>query len=85
MRVSTPLPGWVIDDAESVRREAAPYVDLMPEQRAADLKAVCLAAAKMLRARQDAVLILDYRDPLPQSTLDALTRLRRQARRKQHD
>lgn len=76
----TPLPGWVIDDADSVRQEAAPYLAMTPAQRLRDLKAVCRAGARLLRARSDAELALAYRDPLPESTLAALSRLRKQAR-----
>jgi hypothetical protein len=70
------LPGWVVDDATSVREEAAPYRDLAPAQRARHLAAVCRAGARLLRARSDAAIVRDYRDPLPASTVRALARLR---------
>ena len=78
--MSSSLPGWVVSDAESVRSEAEPYRDLTPEQRGALLAAACRAAARLLRARDDAAAVLAHRDPLPESTIRALERLRREVR-----
>ncbi len=74
-----PLPGWVEDDAESVRAEAAPYIGMTPEERARHLKAACRAAARMIRSRADAERVLAFEDPLPDSSRRALERLRREA------
>ena len=75
-----PLPKWAVDNATSLRREAAPYLALGPEQRAVELRAVCRSAARLLRARSDAERILDLVEPLPESTRQALRRLREQER-----
>jgi hypothetical protein len=71
-----PLPKWVVDNASSLREEAAPYVGLTPQERAVMLAAACRAGAKLLRARADAARILDRVDPLPESSERALARLR---------
>lgn len=71
-----PLPKWVVDNASSLREEAAPYIGLSPTERAAMLAAACRAGAKLLRARPDAEQILERRDPLPASSEEALARLR---------
>lgn len=70
------LPGWVVDNATSLREEAAPYIGLTPEQRAPMLRAACRAGARLLRARSDADPVLAYVEPLPASTEQALARLR---------
>lgn len=70
------LPKWVVSNAESLREEAAPYVGLSPEERARMLAAACRAGARLLRARPDAARLLERTDPLPESTVRALARLR---------
>ena len=70
------LPKWVTDNATSIREEAAPYIALSPEQRAALLAAECRAGARLLRARPDAARVLERTDPLPASSEQALARLR---------
>lgn len=70
------LPGWVTDNASSIREEAAPYIELSPEQRAGLLAAACRAGVRLLRARADAARILEHTDPLPVSSEQALARLR---------
>jgi hypothetical protein len=75
------LPGWAVSDAESVRGEAERYVDMTPAERLQVLAAVCRAAGKLLRSRPDAEAALRYQDPLPQSTIAALDRLRKAHRR----
>lgn len=77
--VKSVLPGWVVDDRESVREEAAPYRLMTPEQRGALMAAACRAAARLLSVREDRRKVLNFRDPLPPSTLLALQRLRREA------
>jgi hypothetical protein len=74
------LPGWVVDNAESVRREAEPYRTMTPAGRAALLAAALRSAMRLLRCRSDARAALDHSDPLPESSLRALARLRQQAR-----
>jgi hypothetical protein len=78
------LPPWVIPDAESVRREAEPYVNMTPEERLIDLRAACRAAARILRSRADADVALAYVDPLPASSEALLARLRDEARKHPH-
>ena len=70
------LPKWVTDNATSIREEAAAYVALTPEERGALLAAACRAGVKVLRARPDMVRVLDWSDPVPESTELALARLR---------
>lgn len=70
------LPGWVVSDGDSLRQEAAPYVGMTPQERFRVLSAVCRAAARMARARTDLSAVLAYQDPLPESTVVALARLR---------
>jgi hypothetical protein len=70
------LPGWVTDNATSLRDEAAPYVGLVPEEKAIMLAAACRAGARLLRARADAANILARTDALPASSERALERLR---------
>jgi hypothetical protein len=77
--VITRVPPWAVDDAVSVRREAAPYRELAPEARAALMAAACRAAARLLASRVDRGRVLAYRDPLPESTRRAVVRLREQA------
>lgn len=79
--MATPLPGWAVSDAESVRAESEPYVNMAPANRLRVLAAVCRAAGKMLRSRADAEIALSYQDPLPASSIAALDRLRKAHRR----
>ena len=73
------LPGWVIDDAESVRREAEPYRRASAEQRMRHLSMVCRDAWRLAISRTDREAVLAYRDPLPEGSVAALARLRAQA------
>jgi hypothetical protein len=70
------LPGWVIDDATSVREEVAPYVGMSMNDRWAATRRCCAAAATLLRFNRDPRRALEYRDALPESTVEALRRLR---------
>lgn len=76
------LPGWVVDNRTSVEREAAPYRTLTPEQRWHATAAACRSAARQLAIREDRARLLEYRDPLPESSALALRRLRAVARRR---
>jgi hypothetical protein len=69
------LPGWIVDNATSVREEVAPYVDLRIEERWRATRRCCRAAAAILRFNRDPERALAYRDPLPESTLRQLARL----------
>lgn len=74
------LPGWAQDDSASLRQEAAPYVGMSQTDKAKILAELCRAAAKQLSFRSDRQRLLDYQDPLPESTVAALERLRRSKR-----
>lgn len=70
------LPGWVVDNRTSVLREAAPYREMTPEQRLKLMSTLCDEAMKQLNAREDRDAVLRFREPLPQSSVEALARLR---------
>ncbi len=74
------LPGWVIDDAESVREECAPYVAMPPAERMRILAGLLRDADRILAARADSEAALAWVDPLPESTVRALERLRAEAK-----
>jgi hypothetical protein len=75
------LPGWAVSEEESVRSEAAPYIEMTPSDRLRVLAAVCRAAGKLFRSRTDAEVALSYVDPLPASSVAALERLRSEHRK----
>lgn len=77
-----PLPKWVVDDQTSIEREAAPWRGRPPEAHQRATAAACRAAARQLAQRADRERLLAFRDPLPESTLAALRRLRATARRR---
>lgn len=70
------LPGWVIDNQTSVREEVAPFVHASMSERWLATQRCARAARKMLAFHPDPGRALRYRDPLPQSSIDALARLR---------
>jgi hypothetical protein len=70
------LPKWAVDDRTAVAREAEPYRGWTPEQHARAVAAACRAAARQLASRPDRERIVDYRDPLPPSSVAALRLLR---------
>ncbi|MCA9530115.1 MAG: hypothetical protein KC543_08260 [Myxococcales bacterium] len=63
----------------SLADEVREYREMTPAQRAAALRAVCRAGARMALSRPDAERVLCHRDRLPDSSVRALARLRRQA------
>lgn len=71
------LPGWVVDNATSVRQEVAPYVDATAAERWAATRQCCRAALTVLRYHFDPSRALAFVDPVPESTHRALERLRR--------
>lgn len=73
-----------MDDATSVADEAAPYVHVTDRERLRHLASACRAGAKILKLRDDAQVALDYEDPLPESSVRALARLRTEARGTKH-
>jgi hypothetical protein len=74
------LPGWIIDDAESVREEVADWIDMTSAERwqLAKLCARDVVWAASASGRREQILA--HQEPLPPSTIVALERLRRQAR-----
>jgi hypothetical protein len=70
------LPRWTADERSAVEHEAAPYRRLSVEERARLTAMACRGAARQLRGRPDRERLLAYRDPLPESTTQALARLR---------
>lgn len=70
------LPGWVVDNATSVRREAEPYRAMTPAERWEIAQRCCRAAHAMLQRSPHAERALAHIDPLPSSTVEALARLR---------
>lgn len=72
----TRLPGWVVDNDTSVREEVAPYRELGPAARWRLFRMCARTAMWATRASGMATRILAQTDPLPDSTVAALTRLR---------
>jgi len=73
------LPGWVVDDVTSVRDEVAEWRAMTPAER---WRLAILCSRDVMwaaRASRDPERILDRIDPLPDSTVAALARLRRSA------
>jgi len=73
------LPGWVIDDIASVREEVQEWVHTTEAERWHLAKACARDAIWAIRASGMARRILDQVDPLPESTVRALERLRSRA------
>jgi hypothetical protein len=73
------LPRWVVDDATSVREEVAEWAATSPSERWRLARLCARDAMWAVRASGNAQRILDHVDPLPESTVLALKRLRRQA------
>ena len=72
----SPLPGWVIEDAESIRREIEPYLHMSDDERARQLVLACRASAKLLASHDDPERVLAWRDPLPPDSVEKLALLR---------
>ncbi len=73
------LPGWVVDDVTSVHSEVAEWRALSPAERWR-LAVLCARDAMWAaRASGNPRRILDQVDPLPESTVNALARLRQRA------
>jgi hypothetical protein len=74
------LPGWVIDDVSSVRDEVKEWLNLSCAERW-QLAILCSRdAIWALQLTPDPELVLAYVDPLPESSVAALNRLRQPAR-----
>ena len=73
------LPAWVIDDDASVREEAAEWKGRTPAQLWQLARLCARDALWAARVSGNPQRILDQIDPLPQSTVSALARLRKTA------
>jgi hypothetical protein len=73
------LPGWVIEDTESVRQEVSGLRDTTLTERWSMALACARDALWALAMSDRAERALAHQDPLPQSTIVALQRLRKQA------
>lgn len=73
------LPGWVVDDETSVQREVAPYVGATPEELWRYTEGCAKDAMWAVRASGFPERVLAQEDPLPASTVRALSRLRSRA------
>jgi hypothetical protein len=71
------LPGWVVDDVTSVRQEVAEWTSTTPAERWRLARLCSRDAMWAARASGDPQRILDHVDPLPETTVLALARLRR--------
>jgi len=78
-RMLAKLPAWVVDDATSVRAEVAEWAGLTVAERWHLARLCSEDAMWATRASGNAERILEHVDPLPQSSVAALARLRRQA------
>jgi hypothetical protein len=72
-----------VPSALSLMGEVEPYRCLTLADRARLLAAACRAGAELLRSRPDAERAAAFRDPLPESTVRALARLRARATERQ--
>ena len=75
------IPKWAVDNRTAVAQEASPYRGLTAQQRWRLLAAACRGAARQLANRPDRERILAYRDPLPESSVAILARLREEYRK----
>ena len=73
------LPGWVVDDATSVREEVQEWRALTVAERWRLAQACARDAIWAARASGMAQRILEHEDPLPPSSVAALARLRSDA------
>jgi hypothetical protein len=71
------LPGWVVDEDTSIRRETEPLVGATPAQCWSRTQLCARDALWAVRHGIDPERVLAYRDPLPPSTEAALARLRK--------
>jgi hypothetical protein len=75
----TKLPGWAIDNDASVREEVAEWKGKTPPELWRLARLCSRDAVWAARASGNPRRILEHVDPLPESTLVALARLRAEA------
>jgi hypothetical protein len=73
------LPGWVVDDVTSVREEVKEWRGMTAAQRWRLARVCSRDPIWAARASGIAERILDRTDPLPDSSIRALERLRRES------
>ena len=78
MRIAK-LPGWVVDDDTSVKEEVAQYVGVAPAELWRHTEDCAKDAMWAVRASDFPERVLAHEDPLPESTVRALARLRKRA------
>jgi hypothetical protein len=71
----TKLPAWVVPNDISVEQEVAEFRDMPIAEKARIRAGLSRSLARMLAQRGDPTLY-DASDPLPESTIAALKRLR---------
>lgn len=74
------LPGWVVADEESVRDDVARYVGMSPAELWREVEDCARDAMWAVRASPFPERVLAYEEPLPESSVRALARLRAQRR-----
>ncbi len=75
------LPGWAAQEDESLGSDAARWARMTPEERWREVEDCALDAMWAVRASPFPERVLAYEDPLPESTLVALGRLRADRKR----
>lgn len=70
------LPSWIVEDAVSIRREVAPYVNASAAELWKLTEACARDAMWAIEACDVPERAMAHRDPLPESTIKALKRLR---------
>ena len=75
----TALPGWVVDDVTSVREEVKEWTDTTPAERWKLALLSSRDAMWAVGASGKREQVLEQIDPMPPSTVAALTRLREEA------
>lgn len=78
MLVLSKLPGWAVDDDTSVREEVAEWKALGPAELWQLARLCSRDVVWALRLGDQPERVLERRDPVPESTLAALARLRRE-------
>ena len=83
MRGATLPPVFVArSDAEDVRRDVESARQTTMADRARILEALCRMAAEQTAQHSDPKRVLDWRDPLPESSEELLARLRKRRRKR---
>ena len=77
------LPKWVLTNEQSVWREVERYRKMTPSERAELLFAVCRDAETLAKVGGREEFCHQWRDPLPESSVRLMARLRAEYRAKQ--